>query len=179
MVLKTLLQQLATHHKILRTMDMTLLQFKEMLGLGSMQSDNSGIGWFLISDHAHWYFVSSHQGLLTVVQPSRLGRISLGCGSGVGWYQDGWKGLSWMAFKDKVAFVKLYVASVVTLCLEICYFMTLFLLDSLRILSLSCFQKKYIYRVYNVFFCSCQIFFLIIIIPEIFRIVQFHFNTNI
>ncbi|KAF4382605.1 hypothetical protein F8388_015433, partial [Cannabis sativa] len=77
MVLKTLLQQLATHHKF----------------SGSMQSDNSGIGWFLNSDHAHW---SS-----TVVPPGRLGRISLGCGSGVGWYQDGWKGLSWMAFKDK------------------------------------------------------------------------------
>ncbi|PON68077.1 Multi antimicrobial extrusion protein [Parasponia andersonii] len=46
----------------------------------------------------------------------------------VGWCQDGWKGLSWLAFKDMWAFVKLSVASAVMLCLEIWYFMTIIVL---------------------------------------------------
>ncbi|XP_024029583.1 protein DETOXIFICATION 34 [Morus notabilis] len=46
----------------------------------------------------------------------------------VGWCKDGWKGLSWLAFKDMWAFVKLSVASAVMLCLEIWYFMTIIVL---------------------------------------------------
>lgn len=46
----------------------------------------------------------------------------------VGWCKDGWKGLSWLAFKDLWEFVKLSVASAVMLCLEIWYFMTIIVL---------------------------------------------------
>ncbi|KAA8516070.1 hypothetical protein F0562_019249 [Nyssa sinensis] len=46
----------------------------------------------------------------------------------VGWCKDGWKGLSWLAFKDMWEFVKLSVASAVMLCLEIWYFMTIIVL---------------------------------------------------
>ncbi|XP_062090365.1 protein DETOXIFICATION 34 [Humulus lupulus] len=46
----------------------------------------------------------------------------------VGWCEDGWKGLSWLAFKDMWDFVKLSVASAVMLCLEIWYFMTIIVL---------------------------------------------------
>lgn len=46
----------------------------------------------------------------------------------VGWCKDGWKGLSWLAFKDLWAFLKLSVASAVMLCLEIWYFMTIIVL---------------------------------------------------
>ncbi|KAL0371727.1 UNVERIFIED_CONTAM: protein DETOXIFICATION 35 [Sesamum calycinum] len=38
----------------------------------------------------------------------------------VGWCKDGWKGLSWSAFKDIWAFVRLSLASAVMLCLETC-----------------------------------------------------------
>ncbi|XP_061999416.1 protein DETOXIFICATION 34-like [Rosa rugosa] len=43
----------------------------------------------------------------------------------VGWCRDGWKGLSWLAFKDLWSFAKLSVASAIMLCLEIWYFMTI------------------------------------------------------
>lgn len=46
----------------------------------------------------------------------------------VGWSKDGWKGLSWLAFKDMWAFVRLSIASAVMLCLEIWYFMTIIVL---------------------------------------------------
>lgn len=46
----------------------------------------------------------------------------------VGWCKDGWKGLSWLAFKDIWGFLKLSVASAVMLCLEIWYFMTIIVL---------------------------------------------------
>ncbi|GMN44964.1 hypothetical protein TIFTF001_014150 [Ficus carica] len=46
----------------------------------------------------------------------------------VGWCKEGWKGLSWLAFRDLWAFVKLSVASAVMLCLEIWYFMTIIVL---------------------------------------------------
>ena len=46
----------------------------------------------------------------------------------VGWCKDSWKGLSWLAFKDMWAFVKLSIASAVMLCLEIWYFMTIVVL---------------------------------------------------
>lgn len=46
----------------------------------------------------------------------------------VGWCKDGWTGLSWGAFKDLWAFVKLSLASAVMLCLEIWYMMVLVVL---------------------------------------------------
>ncbi|XP_057981222.1 protein DETOXIFICATION 34 [Malania oleifera] len=46
----------------------------------------------------------------------------------VGWCKDGWKGLSWLAFKEIWAFVRLSIASAVMLCLEIWYFMTIIVL---------------------------------------------------
>ncbi|XP_027158699.1 protein DETOXIFICATION 35 [Coffea eugenioides] len=46
----------------------------------------------------------------------------------VGWCQDAWKGLSWLAFKEIWSFVKLSVASAVMLCLEIWYFMSIIVL---------------------------------------------------
>ncbi|KAK7295106.1 hypothetical protein RJT34_18010 [Clitoria ternatea] len=46
----------------------------------------------------------------------------------VGWCKDGWRGLSWLAFKDLWAFVKLSVASAIMLCLEVWYFMILIVL---------------------------------------------------
>ncbi|GKU96764.1 hypothetical protein SLEP1_g9961 [Rubroshorea leprosula] len=46
----------------------------------------------------------------------------------VGWCKDGWKGLSWLAFKDIWGFVRLSIASAVMLCLEIWYFMTIIVL---------------------------------------------------
>lgn len=46
----------------------------------------------------------------------------------VGWCKEGWKGLSWLAFKDMWGFVKLSVASAIMLCLEIWYFMTIIVL---------------------------------------------------
>lgn len=46
----------------------------------------------------------------------------------VGWCKEGWRGLSWLAFKDLWAFVRLSVASAVMLCLEIWYFMTIIVL---------------------------------------------------
>nr|DAD47300.1 TPA_asm: hypothetical protein HUJ06_017237 [Nelumbo nucifera] len=42
--------------------------------------------------------------------------------------KDGWKGLSWLAFKEIWAFVRLSVASAVMLCLEIWYMMILIVL---------------------------------------------------
>lgn len=46
----------------------------------------------------------------------------------VGWCKDGWKGLSYLAFKEIWAFVRLSLASAVMLCLEIWYMMTLVVL---------------------------------------------------
>ncbi|KAI4355101.1 hypothetical protein L6164_003906 [Bauhinia variegata] len=46
----------------------------------------------------------------------------------VGWCKEGWRGLSWLAFKDLWAFVKLSIASAIMLCLEIWYFMTIIVL---------------------------------------------------
>ncbi|KAI4328814.1 hypothetical protein L6164_021140 [Bauhinia variegata] len=46
----------------------------------------------------------------------------------VGWCKEGWRGLSWLAFKDLWAFVQLSIASAIMLCLEIWYFMTIIVL---------------------------------------------------
>lgn len=46
----------------------------------------------------------------------------------VGWCKDGWKGLSWSAFNEIWAFVRLSIASAVMLCLEIWYMMSIILL---------------------------------------------------
>ncbi|XP_045797683.1 protein DETOXIFICATION 34-like [Trifolium pratense] len=46
----------------------------------------------------------------------------------VGWCNEGWKGLSWLAFKDLWGFMKLSFASAIMLCLEVWYFMTLIVL---------------------------------------------------
>ncbi|CAE6144226.1 unnamed protein product [Arabidopsis arenosa] len=46
----------------------------------------------------------------------------------IGWCKDGWRGLSWLAFKDVWPFLKLSFASAVMLCLEIWYFMTIIVL---------------------------------------------------
>ncbi|XP_072995163.1 protein DETOXIFICATION 35-like [Typha latifolia] len=46
----------------------------------------------------------------------------------VGWCRDGWTGLSWSAFNELWAFVKLSLASAVMLCLEIWYMMVLVVL---------------------------------------------------
>ncbi|KAL1213599.1 Protein DETOXIFICATION 34 [Cardamine amara subsp. amara] len=46
----------------------------------------------------------------------------------IGWCNDGWHGLSWLAFKDVMPFLKLSIASAVMLCLEIWYFMTIIVL---------------------------------------------------
>lgn len=44
------------------------------------------------------------------------------------WCRDGWRGLSWLAFKDIWAFVRLSLASAVMLCLELWYMMVLVVL---------------------------------------------------
>ncbi|GLT31209.1 hypothetical protein SLA2020_059610 [Shorea laevis] len=44
------------------------------------------------------------------------------------WSRDGWHGLSWAAFKDLWAFVRLSIASAVMLCLEIWYMMSIIIL---------------------------------------------------
>lgn len=46
----------------------------------------------------------------------------------VGWCKDGWKGLSWLAFKDIWPFVRLSIASAIMICLEIWYMMTIIVL---------------------------------------------------
>ncbi|KAL7121406.1 hypothetical protein ACP275_02G180100 [Erythranthe tilingii] len=46
----------------------------------------------------------------------------------VGWCQDSWCGLSWLAFKEMWAFVRLSIASAIMLCLEIWYFMSIIVL---------------------------------------------------
>lgn len=46
----------------------------------------------------------------------------------VGWCKEGWNGLSWLAFKDIWAFVRLSLASAVMLCLEIWYMMSVIVL---------------------------------------------------
>ncbi|GMY07291.1 protein DETOXIFICATION 35-like [Fagus crenata] len=45
-----------------------------------------------------------------------------------GWCKEGWTGLSWLAFKEIWAFVKLSLASAVMLCLEIWYMMSIIIL---------------------------------------------------
>ncbi|KAK9292234.1 hypothetical protein L1049_020197 [Liquidambar formosana] len=49
-------------------------------------------------------------------------------GFGWGWCKDGWKGLSWLAFREIWAFVRLSLASAVMLCLEIWYMMSIIIL---------------------------------------------------
>ncbi|XP_030934813.1 protein DETOXIFICATION 35 [Quercus robur] len=44
------------------------------------------------------------------------------------WCNEGWTGLSWSAFKEIWAFVRLSLASAVMLCLEIWYFMSIIIL---------------------------------------------------
>ncbi|RZB44202.1 protein DETOXIFICATION 35-like [Glycine soja] len=44
------------------------------------------------------------------------------------WCKDGWNGLSWLAFKDIWAFVRLSLASAVMLCLEVWYMMSVIVL---------------------------------------------------
>lgn len=44
------------------------------------------------------------------------------------WCNEGWNGLSWLAFKDIWAFVRLSLASAVMLCLEIWYMMSIIIL---------------------------------------------------
>ncbi|OIW06608.1 hypothetical protein TanjilG_04002 [Lupinus angustifolius] len=46
----------------------------------------------------------------------------------VGWCKEGWNGLSWLAFKDIWAFVRLSLASAVMLCLEVWYMMSVIVL---------------------------------------------------
>lgn len=46
----------------------------------------------------------------------------------VGWCNDAWRGLSWLAFKELREFAKLSMASAVMLCLEIWYFMSIIVL---------------------------------------------------
>ncbi|XP_077241969.1 protein DETOXIFICATION 35-like isoform X2 [Tasmannia lanceolata] len=46
----------------------------------------------------------------------------------MGWCKDGWKGFSWLAFREMWAFVRLSLASAVMLCLEIWYMTTLVVL---------------------------------------------------
>ncbi|KAF3432950.1 hypothetical protein FNV43_RR24052 [Rhamnella rubrinervis] len=41
----------------------------------------------------------------------------------MGWCHEGWRGFSWLAFKDLWGFVKLSLASAVMLCLEVWYLM--------------------------------------------------------
>uniref|UniRef100_A0A2N9FAY3 Protein DETOXIFICATION n=1 Tax=Fagus sylvatica TaxID=28930 RepID=A0A2N9FAY3_FAGSY len=45
-----------------------------------------------------------------------------------GWCKEGWTGLSWLAFKEIWAFVRLSLASAVMLCLEIWYMMSIIIL---------------------------------------------------
>ncbi|KAE9589073.1 putative multi antimicrobial extrusion protein [Lupinus albus] len=46
----------------------------------------------------------------------------------VGWCKEGWNGLSWLAFKDIWAFVRLSLASAIMLCLEVWYMMSVIVL---------------------------------------------------
>ena len=46
----------------------------------------------------------------------------------MGWCRESWTGLSWLAFRDMWAFVRLSLASAVMLCLEVWYMTTIFLL---------------------------------------------------
>nr|QBM79493.1 MATE63 [Rehmannia glutinosa] len=46
----------------------------------------------------------------------------------VGWCKDGWKGFSWLAFKEIWGFVRLSLASAVMLCLEIWYMTSIIVL---------------------------------------------------
>uniref|UniRef100_A0A1J3DNL5 Protein DETOXIFICATION n=1 Tax=Noccaea caerulescens TaxID=107243 RepID=A0A1J3DNL5_NOCCA len=46
----------------------------------------------------------------------------------VGWCNEGWTGLSWLAFKEIWAFVRLSIASAVMLCLELWYMMSIIVL---------------------------------------------------
>ncbi|KAJ4956480.1 hypothetical protein NE237_013263 [Protea cynaroides] len=46
----------------------------------------------------------------------------------LGWCKDGWKGFSWLAFKEMWSFVKLSLASAIMICLELWYMMILVVL---------------------------------------------------
>lgn len=46
----------------------------------------------------------------------------------IGWCNEGWNGLSWSAFNEIWAFVRLSIASAVMLCLEIWYMMSIIVL---------------------------------------------------
>lgn len=68
----------------------------------------------------------------------------------VGWCQDTWKGMSWLAFRDLWAFLKLSIASAIMLCLEIWYFMSIIVLTGhledpvLAVGSLSIWYKSHL-----------------------------------
>ncbi|KAF3335422.1 protein TRANSPARENT TESTA 12-like protein [Carex littledalei] len=79
--------------------------------------------WVCGPDHPYWVVGSVY---LWFRMGPRWGRISVVYV--VGWCKDGWTGLSWGAFKDLWAFVKLSLASAVMLCLEIWYMMVLVVL---------------------------------------------------
>ncbi|KAG6746517.1 hypothetical protein POTOM_051058 [Populus tomentosa] len=46
----------------------------------------------------------------------------------MGWCKEGWRGFSWLAFKDIWSFVTLSIASAVMLCLEVWYMMSIVIL---------------------------------------------------
>ncbi|XP_059667113.1 protein DETOXIFICATION 35 [Cornus florida] len=46
----------------------------------------------------------------------------------VGWCNEGWKGLSWLAFKEIWSFVRLSLESAIMLCLEVWYMMSIIIL---------------------------------------------------
>ncbi|CAN6879777.1 unnamed protein product [Brassica oleracea] len=46
----------------------------------------------------------------------------------IGWCNEGWTGLTWLAFKEIWAFVRLSIASAVMLCLELWYMMSIIVL---------------------------------------------------
>ncbi|KAL0698343.1 hypothetical protein Bca4012_054465 [Brassica carinata] len=47
----------------------------------------------------------------------------------VGWCNEGWSGLSWLAFRDIWAFVRLSIESAVMICLELWYMMSIIVLS--------------------------------------------------
>jgi multidrug resistance protein, MATE family len=89
----------------------------------------------------------------------------------VGWCKDAWTGLSWGAFKDLWAFVKLSLASAVMLCLEIWYMMVLIVLtghlkdaeiavDSISIWYIPC--SFFIFYLFTLFGTLLILFYLLL-----------------